>query len=66
MAALATSARSMAWTQIGYLVTGLLGLGFLILEGNEFAQDAGGRAPGRSAAPFCPPFSPSSACTGCM
>jgi cytochrome o ubiquinol oxidase subunit 1 len=50
MAALAISARNMAWTQAGYLVTGLLGLGFLILEGNEFARMlAEGAGPQRSA-----------------
>ncbi|MBN8874653.1 MAG: cytochrome (ubi)quinol oxidase subunit III [Rhodospirillales bacterium] len=50
MAAVATEARSQLWTQVFLLVTGLLGLGFLILEVQEFAHmigiDAG---PGRSA-----------------
>jgi heme/copper-type cytochrome/quinol oxidase subunit 3 len=40
----------MLWTQIGYLVTGLLGLGFLGLELSEFARMLAERAgPGRSA-----------------
>jgi heme/copper-type cytochrome/quinol oxidase subunit 3 len=38
MATLAGNARKMLWTQIGYLVTGLLGAGFLILEVGEFAK----------------------------
>jgi cytochrome o ubiquinol oxidase subunit 1 len=50
MATLASNARNMLWTQIAYVITGLLGLGFLILEISEFARmvsmDAG---PTRSA-----------------
>jgi cytochrome o ubiquinol oxidase subunit 1 len=50
MATIASNARSMVWTQAAYVVTGLLGLGFLVLELNEFAKmlavDAG---PHRSA-----------------
>lgn len=46
----ATHARNMLWTQVALAVTGVLGLGFLLLEGFEFhgliAQGAG---PQRSA-----------------
>jgi heme/copper-type cytochrome/quinol oxidase subunit 3 len=50
MATLAGNARNMLWTQVGYLVTGLLGLGFLVLEVSEFARMvAEGAGPGRSA-----------------
>ena len=50
MATIASNARNMLWTQIGYLVTGLLGLGFLGLELSEFAKMlAEGAGPGRSA-----------------
>jgi cytochrome o ubiquinol oxidase subunit 1 len=50
MAALATRARSMRWTQIAYFVTGLLGFGFLVLEVKEFARMlAVGAAPQHSA-----------------
>jgi cytochrome o ubiquinol oxidase subunit I len=50
MATLASNVRNMLWTQIGYLVTGLLGLGFLVLEVSEFARMvAEGAGPGRSA-----------------
>ncbi len=50
MATLAGNARSMRWTQLGYLVTGLLGFGFLVLEFSEFARMlAMGAGPGRSA-----------------
>jgi heme/copper-type cytochrome/quinol oxidase subunit 3 len=38
MATIASNARSMLWTQLGYLLTGLLGLGFLTLEFSEFAR----------------------------
>jgi len=38
MATLASNARSMLWTQVAYFVTGLLGLGFLVLEVSEFAR----------------------------
>ena len=38
MATIASGVRNMLWTQISYAITGLLGLGFLILEGNEFAK----------------------------
>jgi cytochrome o ubiquinol oxidase subunit 3 len=36
LAAVATEARSMTWTEIFFLITGLLGLGFLALEIQEF------------------------------
>ena len=50
MATLASSIRSMRWTQIGYAATGSLGLGFLILEVSEFARLlATGAGPDRSA-----------------
>jgi cytochrome o ubiquinol oxidase subunit 1 len=50
MATLATNARNLRWTQIGYLITGVLGLAFLSLEFNEFARMiAHGAGPGRSA-----------------
>jgi cytochrome o ubiquinol oxidase subunit 1 len=38
MATLGCNARSMLWTQLGFVVTGLLGAGFLGLELNEFAR----------------------------
>jgi cytochrome o ubiquinol oxidase subunit I len=50
MATIASNARNMLWTQICYVITGLLGVGFLFLEGSEFikmlAESAG---PQRSA-----------------
>jgi len=50
MASLAVGQRSLKWTQLALLVTGLLGFIFLVLEFREFAgfvaRDAG---PGRSA-----------------
>jgi heme/copper-type cytochrome/quinol oxidase subunit 3 len=50
MATLASNARNMLWTQIGYLVTGPLGLGFLVLELSEFGRMlSAGAGPGRSA-----------------
>jgi heme/copper-type cytochrome/quinol oxidase subunit 3 len=50
MASIAANARSMLWTQVGYLVTGVLGLGFIGLEVSEFARMiAMGAGPGRSA-----------------
>jgi cytochrome o ubiquinol oxidase subunit 1 len=50
MASLATGARNMLWTQIGYIVTGALGLGFLVLELSEFGRMlAVGAGPTRSA-----------------
>jgi cytochrome o ubiquinol oxidase subunit 1 len=50
MASIAANARNMFWTQIGYLITGLLGLGFIGLEISEFARMiAMGAGPGRSA-----------------
>ncbi len=49
LAAIATNVRNMLWTQIGYFVTGLLELGFLLLELNEFAHMlAEGAGPNRS------------------
>ncbi|MDE2516031.1 MAG: cytochrome o ubiquinol oxidase subunit I [Rhodospirillales bacterium] len=38
MATIASNVRNMLWTQVFYLLTGLLGLGFLFLEGREFAH----------------------------
>lgn len=50
MAAVATSARSHSWTQAALLITGILGLGFLLLEAQEFAGLIGkGNGPTRSA-----------------
>jgi cytochrome o ubiquinol oxidase subunit III len=50
LSAVATEARSQLWTQLGLLVTGLLGLGFLMLEAQEFASlIAAGNGPQRSA-----------------
>ncbi len=50
LATIASNARNMMWTQIGYLITGMLGAAFIGLEVSEFAKmiamDAG---PGRSA-----------------
>jgi cytochrome o ubiquinol oxidase subunit III len=50
MSAVATEARSQFWTQLCLLVTGVLGLVFLLLEGRDFAvMVAAGAAPQRSA-----------------
>jgi cytochrome o ubiquinol oxidase subunit 1 len=50
MASLATGVRNMLWTEIGYFITGALGLGFLVLELSEFGRMlAVGAGPGRSA-----------------
>ncbi len=50
MATLASNVRNMLWTQVAYLVTGALGLGFLVLEFSEFARMlAAGAGPDRSA-----------------
>jgi cytochrome o ubiquinol oxidase subunit 1 len=50
MATIASNGRNMLWTQVFYLITGLLGLGFLYLEFSEFAHMlAQGNGPGRSA-----------------
>jgi len=50
IATLASDARNRLWTQASYAVTGLLGLGFLIMEFSEFARMLGhGAGPGRSA-----------------
>jgi cytochrome o ubiquinol oxidase subunit 3 len=38
MSAVATQLRSQLWTQVSLLVTGLLGLAFLLLEGFEFSD----------------------------
>ena len=50
LASIASNARNMLWTQIGYAITGLLGVAFIGLEVSEFAKmiamDAG---PTRSA-----------------
>jgi len=50
MASLAVAERSMKWTQLALLITGLLGLSFLLLEFREFASFvARGAGPTRSA-----------------
>lgn len=50
LAAIAFRARNLLWTEIGLAVTGLLGLAFVALEGQEFAQlVAEGAGPQRSA-----------------
>src|SRR5437763_12329518 len=50
LSAVATEARSQIWTQVGLLVTGLLGLAFLVLEGRDFAgMVMQGAGPQRSA-----------------
>ena len=50
MSAVATEARSQLWTQLFLLVTGVLGLVFLLLEGRDFAvMVAAGAPPQRSA-----------------
>ena len=50
MATIAANARSQLWTQVGYLATGLLGAGFLVLEVSEFAKLVhDGAGPERSA-----------------
>jgi cytochrome o ubiquinol oxidase subunit III len=50
MASLAVEQESALWTQVSLLVTGLLGLVFLVLEVKEFADlIARGDGPGRSA-----------------
>lgn len=50
MATIASNVRNMLWTQVFYLITGLLGAGFLALELNEFARLLmTGDGPGRSA-----------------
>lgn len=49
LAAIAASQRSMKWTQIALLATGLLGAGFLVLEVSEFSSMiAEGAGPSRS------------------
>jgi cytochrome o ubiquinol oxidase subunit 1 len=50
MATIAGNARNMLWTQVFYLVTGVLGVGFLFLELTEFSRMlAEGAGPQRSA-----------------
>ncbi|MET0744237.1 MAG: cytochrome (ubi)quinol oxidase subunit III [Microvirga sp.] len=50
LGSLATARRSMAWTQVWLLATGLLGFAFVVLEVREFAgMIADGAGPGRSA-----------------
>jgi cytochrome o ubiquinol oxidase subunit III len=50
LSAVATDARSHLWTQVSLLVTGLLGLTFLLLEAHDFAgMVAIGAGPERSA-----------------
>jgi len=50
LGSLASHRRDMVWTQIWLLATGLLGVGFLVLEAQEFvAMVADGAGPSRSA-----------------
>jgi cytochrome o ubiquinol oxidase subunit 3 len=50
MSAVATEARSQLWTQLSLLITGILGLVFLLLEGRDFAtMVSAGAPPQRSA-----------------
>jgi cytochrome o ubiquinol oxidase subunit III len=50
LATIAVEQRSQLWTQVALLVTGLFGLGFILLEAREFAGlVAQGDAPTRSA-----------------
>jgi len=50
LSAVASRAKSQLWTQVGLLVTGLLGFAFLVLEVQEFAELAAkGAGPSRSA-----------------
>jgi cytochrome o ubiquinol oxidase subunit 3 len=50
LASLTVAKRSQLWTQLALLVTGLLGLAFLLLEATEFAgMIAQGAGPSRSA-----------------
>jgi cytochrome o ubiquinol oxidase subunit 3 len=50
LSAVATEARNQLWTQVALLVTGLFGLGFLVLEGRDFAAMVmQGAGPQRSA-----------------
>jgi cytochrome o ubiquinol oxidase subunit 3 len=50
LSAVATETRSQAWTQVALLVTGILGLAFLVLEGRDFAgMVMQGAGPERSA-----------------
>lgn len=50
LSAVASRARSYLWTEVFLLITGLLGLAFLVLEAREFAHMvASGAGPGRSA-----------------
>lgn len=50
LSAVATAARNQLWTQIALLITGLLGLAFLVLEGRDFAAMVmAGAGPQRSA-----------------
>jgi len=50
LAMIAANVRNMLWTQVGYLLTGILGLGFLSIEISEFAHMLmEGAGPGRSA-----------------
>src|SRR5262249_60383269 len=50
LSAVATETRNQLWTQVALLVTGLFGLGFLVLEGRDFAgMGMQGAGPQRSA-----------------
>ena len=65
MSAVACGVRSQGWTQLTLLVTGLLGVAFLALEANDFAELVRqGAGPQRSA--FLSSFLPWSGVTACM
>lgn len=50
MSAVATQARNRTWTELALLVTGLLGLAFVVMEGADFrTMIEDGSGPGRSA-----------------
>jgi cytochrome o ubiquinol oxidase subunit 3 len=64
MASLAVHARNQLWTQLSLVITGLLGLAFLVLEAREFADlVAQGNGPQRSA--FLSSFFTLVGCHGC-
>ena len=64
MASLAVHARNQLWTQLSLVITGLLGLAFLLLEAREFADlVAEGNGPQRSA--FLSSFFTLVGCHGC-
>jgi cytochrome o ubiquinol oxidase subunit III len=64
LSAVAAGARSQLWTQVFLVVTGILGLAFLLLEARDFAgMVAAGAAPQRSA--FWSSFFAVVGCHGC-